>query len=1028
MISSLASSAFRNRKRLMVIWALLLIVVGAFLFVKPPALRSGLADAPGSESERVTNQLRALHASKVFIIAIVDSPPTDEAAMASVDSALEDVREMEGVFAAHTYIPGVPQLEGFISDDGSSFAAVAIMDGSNDPYDIAQLSVPVGDRMGEINDGDVTVGGDAHVISAVTKQAKDDATRSEMIAVPFAMIALVLLLGGWRAGLLPLLASGSAILLTTVVFVICEMFTDLTTFAMSITSLLGIGLGIDYGLLIVARFREELAAGHNPAQAVANTTNTAGRTVIFSAVTVAISMCGLFFIPGPQSRSFAIAGVSVALAVAFFAVVFLPPLLGIMWRRVKPKAEESSEGRFGQIAIWVQARPGKVAGAIVIVALLVASPVLGMKSATTDETFMPSHSDVRIAATTLAQDFTTLSASPIQILASTFNDDPRVASLIGDLASMEGVRSTSIRPNLSGSDIPVVIEVVAEGPSQGPIGKGLVEEIRDLDPGFEIEVGGRAATIIDAREVVTASLPWAAAWVLGATFVLLFLMTGSVVIPFKAILMNVVVLSATFGVMVAVFQDGMFAGLLGVEPPGFIEIYTPIQVFMFAFGLSMDYEVFLLARIKEVYDRTGDNNLAVAEGIQKTGRVITSAAVLICIVFAAAFVGGELLTLRQFVFALGLAIILDATVIRTLMVPATMTLMGDWNWWAPAPLRRLHDRYGISEHVELDDDGDVEVASGLGSVSPEIEELEDLDELVATGAGDVGEAWDDVWGDTADSDGVFVSAGSGPAMSAVLSPSTVGAGAISTPTSPVPAAVGATTGPPDIPGDSWPVTGGSATNDGDYGDSSVDLDGMDGMDGLDGMDDPWGEDGLGDFGDIDEGTGSTTHGDLTSDELDWGDWGDDIFEAELEALAAEIAEAEGSDADDLTPTVVIGVAGDSGDSGDDLIDWYQNGQAVPQASAVEDLTGSAAVIEQVERSLESPASTFEVDPEVRAEYGIDRGTKFVDLVSKLSEERPNEDLLLRARGRRTHDDGSGYRDIYVIVDSKARRIGRISGL
>lgn len=331
---------------------------------------------------------------------------------------------MDGVFGAFTYIEGVPQLESFVSDDGTKFAAVAVMDGTQTQLEVNAAAVPVSERMEKIEGAEVTVGGDAQVSSTITKIAKKDAARAEMIAAPIALLALILLLGGFRVGMLPLLAAGSAILLTTVVFVFGELFTTFTTFAMSITSLFGIGLGIDYGLLIVARFREELAAGRNPSQAVARTVNSAGRTVMFSAATVAISMCGLFFLPGSMNRSFAAAGLFVTLIVAAVSVIFLPPLLGIMWRRVTPKAEETSDGWFGQVARRVQDRPVLVAGAITLGCLILASPILGMKTSLIDEKFMPPSSDARIAAETLAGDFSGLSANPIQVVAETEASKP----------------------------------------------------------------------------------------------------------------------------------------------------------------------------------------------------------------------------------------------------------------------------------------------------------------------------------------------------------------------------------------------------------------------------------------------------------------------------------------------------------------------------------------------------------------------------------------------------------------------------
>jgi RND superfamily putative drug exporter len=243
-----------------------------------------------------------------------------------------------------------------------------------------------------------------------------------------------------------------------------------------------------------------------------------------------------------------------------------------------------------------------------------------------------------------------------------------------------------------------VVDVLPTGSSQGPVATGLVERIRALERSVPVGVTGAAAFLVDYRDSLLARLPWALGLIGLATFVLLFLMTGSVVVPVKAIVMNVLSLGASFGALVWVFQDGHLSGLLGFDPPGMVDITIPVLIFVFAFGLSMDYEVFLLSRIKEAWDQTGDNDRAVALGLQRTGRIVTSAATLIVVVFLG-FAAGELLTIKEVGLGMAIAVILDATVVRMLLVPATMKLMGRWNWWSPPAMRRLHERFGLLEEV-----------------------------------------------------------------------------------------------------------------------------------------------------------------------------------------------------------------------------------------------------------------------------------------------------------------------------------------
>ncbi|MEL6982939.1 MAG: MMPL family transporter, partial [Actinomycetota bacterium] len=346
---------------------------------------------------------------------------------------------------------------------------------------------------------------------------------------------------------------------------------------------------------------------------------------------------------------------------------------------------------------------------------LLALPFLDANLENGDARSLPRSSEARAAALTLSERFPSRGAEPIVVIAEVDAASPEAEAWVAELGALDNVAGLQVRDGFPTGT--TVVDVVPTGASQGEEAMGLVDDIRaageaKADAGaFTVEVGGLAASTMDVREMIASRIPFAIGIVVAATLVLLFLMTGSIAIPIKAVIMNVLSLGASFGALVWIFQDGNLSGLLGFDPVGSIDLWLPTIIFLFAFGLSMDYEVFLLGRIKEIHDRTGDNDLSVSMGLQKTGRIITSAALLIVVVFAG-FAAGETLTIKQLGIGLALAVIVDATIVRSLLVPATMKLLGEWNWWAPAPLRRFHDRFGLAEPPEIELDATIDPEGG----------------------------------------------------------------------------------------------------------------------------------------------------------------------------------------------------------------------------------------------------------------------------------------------------------------------------
>jgi RND superfamily putative drug exporter len=446
---------------------------------------------------------------------------------------------------------------------------------------------------------------------------------------------------------------------------------------------------------MVSRFREERAGGVDVAHAVEAMVTRAGRAIVFSSLTVIAAMSGLFAFGDPTFTSLAVGGVATVFVALAAALTLVPALTAVWGNKITPKAaQDSANGVFGRLARRVQRRPLLVAIASTGLLLAAALPFLGVHFSNGDYRVLPKSMESRQATDALLAGFPAMGATPIQIVAQVRPDSPRTTAYVTELRGLDGVTDVSVESGLRPGF--TAIDVVPAGDGQGDTAQRIVHELRDHRPAFSTLVTGRAAFLIDFEQRISSRLPYALALIALTTFVLLFLMTGSVLVPLKALLMNTLSLGATFGALVWIFQDGHLSSLLGFESFGAIEAWVPILIFVFGFGLSMDYEVFLMSRIKEAYDETGDSNAAVVTGLQRSGRIITSAAVLVLIVFLG-FAAGENVGIKEMGLALAIAVAVDATIVRCLLVPATMSLLGAANWWAPPLLRRFHDRYGISE-------------------------------------------------------------------------------------------------------------------------------------------------------------------------------------------------------------------------------------------------------------------------------------------------------------------------------------------
>ncbi|MCX5557782.1 MMPL family transporter [Streptomyces sp. NBC_00038] len=565
----------------------------------------------------------------------------------------------------------------------------------------------------------VQAGGAAAVGNEIPSQVAKDLAVAEAIAVPLILILLVIAFGSVVAALIPLVIGLIAIVGTFAELYVLGSLTDVSVFSINLTTALGLGLGIDYALLMISRFREHLAEGAEVPDALRQTVRTAGRTITFAAATVAIALSALLVFPQYFLRSFAYAGIGVVVIAAVSALLVVPALLAVLGHRVNngrlpwAKTVRSAEAPlWGRLARTVMRRPALTALPVLAILLLAASPLLGVVFGTPDERVLPESAQSRQVATAVQNDFTGSDESAVQIVTTGPVAPAELSAYATDLSRLDGAarvetsagtfsdgRSTPPGPAAAALGRPDAqrITVVSDLAAHSDEGQTLVKDIRALDPpaGTEALVGGNDARLIDAKDSIADRLPFAIGLVAGTTFVILFLFTGSVVQPLRALVLNGISLTAAIGVMVWIFQDGHLSSLLGFTPQP-MDTSMTVLMFCIAFGLSMDYEVFVTSRIKELHDAGADTETAVTSGLSHTGRIVTMAAGLLAVSFFA-FGTANVSFIQMFGLGSGLAILIDAVAVRGVLVPAAMRLLGPAAWYAPKPLRAVHERLGISE-------------------------------------------------------------------------------------------------------------------------------------------------------------------------------------------------------------------------------------------------------------------------------------------------------------------------------------------
>ena len=708
MLDRLARLADRRPRWIAIAAVAFFLVAGgvggsAFDVLKP----FGFED-PDSESSRLVDRTAeaAGESAGPRVIALVE--PSAEVRSPQGRQAL---RELERELASD---PAIARTESFLDTGARSFVS-----GDGDASYVLAYTEPgiadsdeeeaLVDRLHEryADDEQVTLGGIAVASAQIGERVESDLQQAELLALPLIILLSFVVFRSMVAALLPPLVGGLAIVGTLLGLRLLAEVTDISVFAINLVTGLGLGLAIDYSLFIVSRYREELAERGPGLDALRATMATAGRTVVFSALTVSAALAALMVFPQRFLFSMGLGGAMVALLAMVISLTVLPAILALLGERVNALAPErfrraaeadarGEQGRWYRFSRRVMRRPGLIAATTTALMVLIGLPFLDARFVFADADVLPGELSAKQVDQALEQRFderqiTTLnvqfdSADPAALASAS-----AVADEIASIGGVRGVQGPIERaPGLTELRVVQGVEPYSER------GERIVREVRDIDSGVPFLVGGDSAELVDQKASLADHLLIAIPIIAVATFVLLFLMTGSVLLPIKALVMNLLTVSAAFGILVLIFQDGRLEGLLDYSSQGALDSTQPILLFALIFGLSTDYAVFLLTRIKEARDSGVPTEEAVPIGLERTGRIVTFAALLFAIAIGA-FVTSEIVFIKEAGLGTAIGVLIDATIVRALLVPSLMRLLGEWNWWAPRPLRRLHDRFGLSE-------------------------------------------------------------------------------------------------------------------------------------------------------------------------------------------------------------------------------------------------------------------------------------------------------------------------------------------
>ncbi|MFD5424725.1 MMPL family transporter [Streptomyces sp. NPDC127084] len=735
MLTRLAHLAINRPKAILISALIFVVACGALGSSVMDHLKAGGYTAPDAESTRAMKVLddHFSGAQPNLVVAITSDGGVDsEAARSAAADVTEWLKSHKNVVNPQSYWTAGPELGPALrSKDGGTGLVTARID--VEETDIPKVGEEIQDGLPRSDKVTVKVGGYGTLMGELNKTVAKDAAVGEGVAFPITLIVLMVVFGSLVAAGLPLLIGAVSIMATLAILRLVTTFADVSIYALNMTTVLGLALGIDYSLLLVSRYREELRDGRDIEDAVLRTVQTAGRTVVFSAMTVALALAALIVFPMFFLKSFAYVGVAVVLAAALAAVLVLPAALILLGRRIDkldiripmrrwfklgpPRVVEPQQTFWYRMVHAVTRKAVPVSLLTTLGLVAVALPFLSAQWGYPDDRVITkSASESREVGDLVREEFTQDPAASITIVLPGFKGgEAELAAYAGELSKVGGASNvlSSSGAFVDGSRVGPADKQLANdegavlrvGTGLDPYSDGadrMLNNLRDVKSPGDVLFAGATAENQDVLDALSAPMPYAIALMALTMFILLFLFTGSVVLPIKALLMNTLSLGAAFGMTVWVFQEGHLSSVLDFTATGYLIPTIPVLMFCLAFGLSMDYEVFLLSRMREEWLASGqtaeDNTHAVAMGVAKTGRIVTAAALIMAIVLTGMGIS-NVSFMQLFGLGLALTVLVDAVIVRCLLVPAMMRLMGRFNWWAPAPLKRLHDRVGLTEEV-----------------------------------------------------------------------------------------------------------------------------------------------------------------------------------------------------------------------------------------------------------------------------------------------------------------------------------------
>ena len=700
MFENLGHFINKRKKSVLVAFLIGLVLAGFFGFQAFSRFDSGGYNDPNSDSAKVQEILKEEFNFKQpsLVLAVgSESRSIDDPKVATTANELEkELKKEESVEDVISYwsAGNAPFLK---SKDGNS-GLVFVYFKTSDFTEADKLGGIFQEKYdGKYQDLDVYISGQAVFANAINGRIQDDLKIAESIAIPLTFVLLVIIFGAMVAASMPLVIGITSIIGTFFVMYLLTFVTDISIFVLNLTTGLGLGLGIDYALLIVNRFREELAKGVRKDKAIVNTMKTAGKTVFYSGLTVVVTLISLTFFPLNFLKSMGYAGASVVTLAVLGALVPLPAILALLGKNVnKGKIRKNAfanieKGRWSKFARFVMKRPVTIVAISAAILTIFISQITNVKFSQIDTDVLPKTDRAYVSSEFIAQEFPGEEGTPIEfIFPKGASDLTAVNQFLNQVQDNQEITRVG-EPQVSGEVVRA--EAIHSVKPRTPEGEKLIQDLRNLESSTEFLIGGEAADYADTQGGIKDNLGLVIGWIMISIFILLFAFTGSILLPIKAVLLNFISLAATVGAISWVFIDGNLKWLFGdFNVNGTIDTNTLVLVAIVAFGLSMDYEVFLLSRIKEEHDAGKSNVDAVAIGLQKSARIITAAALILAIVFAA-FLTSGVTTIKLLGFGVAFAILLDATLIRALLVPALMRLFGEGNWWAPKALKRFQIKH-----------------------------------------------------------------------------------------------------------------------------------------------------------------------------------------------------------------------------------------------------------------------------------------------------------------------------------------------